>query len=81
MYAPHVVSDTEWAQTIAELHAEEKRATDGRGVEALGSVGRFLDLTPFGRQEKWEDSPDSVVHGEPYLGWRRHDEYEAVPAR
>jgi predicted dithiol-disulfide oxidoreductase (DUF899 family) len=55
--------------------------TDGRGVEALGSLWTFLDLTPLGRQETWEDSPDGVVQGEPYAGWRRHDEYEAVPAR
>lgn len=55
--------------------------TDGRGVEALGSVWTFLDLTPLGRQEKWEDSPKGVVQGEPYVGWRRHDEYGAVPAR
>src|SRR5918992_3759263 len=30
--------------------------TSGRGVEALGSVWTFLDLTPLGRQEDWEDS-------------------------
>ena len=29
--------------------------TSGRGVEALGSVWTFLDLTPLGRQEEWED--------------------------
>jgi hypothetical protein len=32
-------------------------ATTGRGVEALGSVWTFLDLTPLGRQEEWEDTP------------------------
>src|SRR6266705_6620513 len=31
--------------------------TAGRGVEALGSVWTFLDLTPLGRQETWEDTP------------------------
>ena len=31
--------------------------TRGRGVEALGSVWTFLDLTPLGRQEEWEDTP------------------------
>ncbi|MGH8467746.1 MAG: DUF899 domain-containing protein [Gammaproteobacteria bacterium] len=31
--------------------------TSGRGVEALGSLWTFLDLTPLGRQENWEDSP------------------------
>jgi predicted dithiol-disulfide oxidoreductase (DUF899 family) len=50
--------------------------TDGRGVEALGSVWTFLDLTPLGRQENWEDSPPGRPQGDPYTWWRRHDEYE-----
>jgi predicted dithiol-disulfide oxidoreductase (DUF899 family) len=49
--------------------------TSGRGVEALGSVWTFLDLTPFGRQEDWEDSPEGVPRGPRYEWWRRHDEY------
>jgi predicted dithiol-disulfide oxidoreductase (DUF899 family) len=49
--------------------------TDGRGVEALGSVWTFLDLTPFGRQEAWEDSPEGWPQTRPYTWWRRHDEY------
>ncbi|MPY91045.1 MAG: DUF899 domain-containing protein [Luteitalea sp.] len=51
--------------------------TTERGVEALGSVWTFLDLTPFGRQEEWEDSPDGYPRSAPYVWWRRHDEYEA----
>jgi predicted dithiol-disulfide oxidoreductase (DUF899 family) len=47
----------------------------GRGVEALGSIWTFLDLTPLGRQEEWEDSPDGYPQGPPYGWWRRHDEY------
>ncbi len=50
--------------------------TTDRGVEALGSVWTFLDLTPLGRQEKWEDSPPDRPQGDPYTWWRRHDEYE-----
>jgi predicted dithiol-disulfide oxidoreductase (DUF899 family) len=49
--------------------------TNGRGVEALGSVWTLLDLTPFGRQEDWEDSPPGVPRGPRYEWWRRHDEY------
>jgi predicted dithiol-disulfide oxidoreductase (DUF899 family) len=49
--------------------------TAGRGVEALGSVWTFLDLTPLGRQEEWEDSPDGYPQTPPYQWWRRHDEY------
>jgi predicted dithiol-disulfide oxidoreductase (DUF899 family) len=50
--------------------------TDGRGVEALGSVWTFLDLTPLGRQEDWEDSPAGRPQTPPYQWWNRHDEYE-----
>jgi len=49
---------------------------DGRGVEALGSTWTFLDLTPLGRQEEWEDSPDGWPQTPPYQWWRRHDEYD-----
>ena len=49
--------------------------TDNRGVEHLGSHWTYLDLTPFGRQEPWEDSPPGRPKGEFY--WtRRHNEYE-----
>jgi predicted dithiol-disulfide oxidoreductase (DUF899 family) len=49
--------------------------TAGRGVETLGSVWTFLDLTPLGRQENWEDSPNAGLQTAPYSWWRRHDEY------
>jgi predicted dithiol-disulfide oxidoreductase (DUF899 family) len=49
--------------------------TSGRGVEALGSLWTFLDLTPLGRQEEWEDSPEGYPQTPPYAWWRRHDEY------
>jgi predicted dithiol-disulfide oxidoreductase (DUF899 family) len=49
--------------------------TTARGVEALGSVWTFLDLTPLGRQEQWEDSPEGYPQTPPYQWWRRHDEY------
>jgi predicted dithiol-disulfide oxidoreductase (DUF899 family) len=50
--------------------------TSGRGVEALGSVWTFLDLTPLGRQEPWEDSPAGWPQTPPFAWWRRHDEYD-----
>jgi hypothetical protein len=37
--------------------------TTGRGVEAMNSSYRLLDLTPYGRQEKWEDSPTGWLKG------------------
>ena len=50
--------------------------TTERGVEALGSTWTFLDLTPLGRQETWEDSPQDWPQTPPYEWWRRHDEYK-----
>jgi predicted dithiol-disulfide oxidoreductase (DUF899 family) len=52
--------------------------TTSRGVEALGPTWTFLDLTPFGRQETWEDSPAGYPQTPPYEWWRRHDEYKAT---
>jgi predicted dithiol-disulfide oxidoreductase (DUF899 family) len=50
--------------------------TSGRGVESLGSVWGFLDLTPYGRQETWQDAPTGTPQGEPYQWWRLHDAYD-----
>jgi predicted dithiol-disulfide oxidoreductase (DUF899 family) len=50
--------------------------TNRRGVETLGPVWTLLDLTPLGRQEEWEDSPEGRPQGPPYEWWRRHDEYD-----
>jgi predicted dithiol-disulfide oxidoreductase (DUF899 family) len=49
--------------------------TNGRGVETLGTPWAFLDVTPLGRQETWEDSPPGWPQTAPYQWWRRHDEY------
>ncbi|MGH2743271.1 MAG: DUF899 domain-containing protein [Thermoleophilaceae bacterium] len=49
--------------------------TSGRGVEALGSNWTFLDLTPRGRQEDWEDTPHGRPQAPRYEWWRFHDEY------
>jgi predicted dithiol-disulfide oxidoreductase (DUF899 family) len=48
--------------------------TSGRGIEAL-NIWTFLDLTPFGRQEEWEDSPAGWPQTKQFVWWRRHDEY------
>ena len=50
--------------------------TDRRGVEYLGSHWTYLDLTPFGRQESWEDSPKGRPKKDDYPT-RRHNEYTA----
>ncbi len=49
--------------------------TTARGVECLGSHWSFLDLTPFGRQEDWEESPKGWPQTPPYQWWRHHDRY------
>ncbi len=53
---------------------------DGRGAEALGSNWTFLDLTPLGRQEAWEEPKGRAVPlglevGGPAM--RLPDEYDA----
>jgi predicted dithiol-disulfide oxidoreductase (DUF899 family) len=54
--------------------------TAGRGVDRLRLDFNLLDLTPLGRQETWEDSPDGWPQNQAGIWWRRHDEYEQVPA-
>lgn len=49
--------------------------TDRRGVEYLGSHWTYLDLTPFGRQEAWEDSPEGWPQRDQFLT-QRHNEYD-----
>jgi predicted dithiol-disulfide oxidoreductase (DUF899 family) len=50
--------------------------SSARGTETLGSTWGLLDLTPFGRQENWEDSPEGWPQTPPYMWWRRHDDYD-----
>jgi predicted dithiol-disulfide oxidoreductase (DUF899 family) len=52
--------------------------TDGRGVDRLRLDLNLLDLTPYGRQESWEDSPAGWPQSPPGTWWRRKDEYEAA---
>ncbi|WP_295813695.1 DUF899 domain-containing protein [uncultured Nitratireductor sp.] len=49
--------------------------TSDRGIEALGNNWTLLDLTPFGRQEEWEDAPQGTPQTPPYQWWHLHDEY------
>jgi predicted dithiol-disulfide oxidoreductase (DUF899 family) len=41
-------------------------ATTNRGMDRLMFANNILDLTPYGRQEEWEDSPP---------GWPQHPTY------
>ena len=71
---------TEWFSLDVYLRDGDRvfltYATRGRGVEALGSVWTFLDLTPLGRQEEWEETPPGRPQTPPYGWWELHDEYE-----
>jgi predicted dithiol-disulfide oxidoreductase (DUF899 family) len=48
---------------------------DNRGDESMGSTWSYLDITAFGRQEEWEDSPEGYPQTAPYAWWDWHDEY------
>jgi predicted dithiol-disulfide oxidoreductase (DUF899 family) len=56
--------------------------TTSRGVEVMGNSYSLLDLTVYGRQERWEDSPDGWpkwskdehnyrIDGRPIAQWAR----------
>src|SRR5438046_3355603 len=45
------------------------------GDEQMGTTWNYLDITPLGRQEEWEDSPKGYPQTSPYEWWRWHDEY------
>ncbi|MFD8496580.1 DUF899 domain-containing protein [Amycolatopsis sp. NPDC059657] len=47
--------------------------TTGRGGDQLLSTLRYIDLTPLGRQEAWEE--ESRGDDGPGYWWRPHDEY------
>lgn len=47
----------------------------GRAAEDLASVWGLLDITPFGRQEEWQDAPEGVPQQRTGSWVRRHDEY------
>lgn len=51
---------------------------NGRGIEDVGPVWSFLDMTPLGRQETWQDVPSGRTQGDPYIWWRLHDNYGSV---
>lgn len=50
-------------------------STYSRGEEPFMVVFDLRDLTPFGRQETWEDSPEGWPQQPPYEWMRLHDSY------
>jgi predicted dithiol-disulfide oxidoreductase (DUF899 family) len=51
--------------------------TNWRGDEVMGTTWSYLDITPLGRQETWEDSPEGYPQSAPYKWWNWHDNYDA----
>ena len=53
--------------------------TYARGLDIFVNVHNLLDVTPYGRQEEWEDSPEGWPKTS--MWWlRHHDRYEDQPA-
>jgi predicted dithiol-disulfide oxidoreductase (DUF899 family) len=50
---------------------------NSRGDEAMGTTWSYLDITPLGRQETWEVSPEGYPQTPPYKWWNWHDNYDA----
>jgi len=50
---------------------------NSRGDEAMGTVWSYLDATPLGRQEIWEDSPEGYPQTPLYSWWNWHNNYDA----
>jgi len=53
---------------------------NGREAETMGTTWSYLDLTPLGRQETWEDSPEGYPQTAPFEWLNWHDNYEAEAA-
>jgi predicted dithiol-disulfide oxidoreductase (DUF899 family) len=71
---------TEWFGLNVFIHDDENvfhtYFTTGSPVQALGNVWSLLDITPLGRQEEGEDSPEGYPQTPPHEWYRLHDEYD-----
>jgi predicted dithiol-disulfide oxidoreductase (DUF899 family) len=72
----------EWHGHNAFIHDDHGKIfrtyfINNRGDEAMGTTWSYLDLTPLGRQETWEDSPEGYPQTPPYQWWNWHDNYDA----
>ena len=82
MNYPSIVSRDEWLVARSELLIKEEEkifhtySTFARGNDLLLGIYNYLDLTPCGRQESWEEPPGRS--NAPAQGWiRLHDSYDA----
>jgi predicted dithiol-disulfide oxidoreductase (DUF899 family) len=56
-------------------HIFHTYATTDRGVDLLHGTYNYLDLTPLGRQESWEEPAGRSTSADDWL--RYHDQYGA----
>jgi predicted dithiol-disulfide oxidoreductase (DUF899 family) len=72
----------EWHGTNVFIRDEERifrtYLINSRGDEQMGGTWNYLDITPLGRQETWEDSPEGYPQTPPYQWWNWNDSYEHV---
>lgn len=70
----------EWHGTNAFVRDGERVCrtyfVDARGDEVFGNTWSYLDVTAYGRQESWEDSPAGHPQTPPYEWWNWNDAYE-----
>src|SRR5438445_10816251 len=60
-----------WRAGVPHIfHQQPRRRGDG-------STWSYLDITPPGRQETWEDSPEGYPQTAPYKWWNWHANYDA----
>ena len=76
----HTTVDSEEHHAISVFLRDGDRVfhtwqTFDRGEEPFMLVFDLLDLTPYGRQESWEQSPDGWPQQPPYEWFRLHDAY------
>ena len=73
----------QWHGTNVFIHDDSGKVfrtyfINNRGDEQMGSTWNYLDITPLGRQEEWEDSPEGYPQTPPYKWWNWHDSYGDV---
>jgi predicted dithiol-disulfide oxidoreductase (DUF899 family) len=66
--------------TITDSFDADFGVGEWHGHEAMGSTWSYLDATPLGRQEVWEDSPEGYPQTPTYKWWNWHDRYTADAA-
>jgi predicted dithiol-disulfide oxidoreductase (DUF899 family) len=76
----HATVDEEERQAISVFLRDGGRifhtwSTFARGEEPFMLVFDLLDITPYGRQESWEESPPGRPQQPPYEWMRLHDSY------